>query len=168
MANVWYLVDSLQKTLEKDKGTADEIGIDEAVTKLVLRDMLEQQQEDEETDKVHLMTLHASKGLEFPHVFIMGLEEEILPHRASIEEGNIEEERRLMYVGITRAKKTLALTYAGSRKQYGEKIETIPSRFLDELPEDDVVWEGGGKNDKVVNQEKGKATLASLKDLMND
>ena len=166
MANVWYLVDSLQKTLEKDKGTADEIGIDEAVTKLVLRDMLEQQEEEEETDKVHLMTLHASKGLEFPHVFIMGLEEEILPHRASIEENNIEEERRLMYVGITRAKRTLALTYAGSRKQYGEKIETIPSRFLDELPEDDVVWEGGGKNDKVINQEKGKATLASLKDLM--
>lgn len=166
MANVWYLIDSLQKMLDKDKGTADEIGIDEAVTKLVLRDMLEQQQEEEETDKVHLMTLHASKGLEFPHVFIMGLEEEILPHRASIEENNIEEERRLMYVGITRAKKTLALTYAGTRKQYGEKIETIPSRFLDELPEDDVVWEGGGKNDKAVNQEKGKATLASLKDLM--
>jgi ATP-dependent DNA helicase Rep len=92
----------------------------------------------------------------------MGLEEEILPHRSSIEEGNIEEERRLMYVGITRARETLALTYAASRKQYGEKLETIPSRFLDELPEEDVKWEGLGDQDKEANQKKGKATLSAL------
>ena len=123
MENVWYLIDSVKNMLEKDKGTADEIGIEEAISKLMLRDMLEQQEEDDDSDKVHLLTLHASKGLEFPHVFIMGLEEELLPHRNSIEEDNIEEERRLMYVGITRAKRTLALTYAATRKQYGEKIE---------------------------------------------
>jgi len=162
MENVWYLVESLKKMLEEDKGTADEIGIDEAVSKLLLRDMLEQQQEDDDEDKVHLLTLHASKGLEFPHVFIMGLEEELLPHRNSIEEDNIEEERRLMYVGITRAKRTLALTYAASRKQYGEKIETIPSRFLDELPEDDLQWEGGDQQDKKLVQEKGNNTLSAL------
>jgi len=162
MENVWYLVDSMKKMLEEDKGTADEIGIDEAVSKLLLRDMLEKQQEDDESDKVHLLTLHASKGLEFPHVFIMGLEEELLPHRNSIEEDNIEEERRLMYVGVTRAKRTLALTYAASRKQYGEKIETIPSRFLDELPEDDLQWEGGDQKDKQLVQEKGNTTLSAL------
>jgi hypothetical protein len=93
---------------------------------------------------------------------IMGLEEEILPHRSSIEEGNIEEERRLMYVGITRARETLTLTYAGQRRQYGEKIETIPSRFLDELPEDDVRREGMGDLDQEANQQKGKATLSAL------
>ncbi|RBP31921.1 ATP-dependent DNA helicase Rep [Marinobacter pelagius] len=162
MENIWYLVDSIQRMLDDGKGTADEIGIEDAISKLILRDMMEQREEDDDSDKVQLLTLHASKGLEFPHVFIMGLEEEILPHRASIEEGNIEEERRLMYVGITRARETLTLTYAASRKQYGEKIETIPSRFLDELPEDDLKWEGLGDLDREANQKKGKATLSAL------
>jgi ATP-dependent DNA helicase Rep len=162
MENVWYLVESLNKMLEKDKGTADEIGVDDAVSKLMLRDMLEQQEEDDDSDKVHLLTLHASKGLEFPNVFIMGLEEEILPHRNSIEEDNIEEERRLMYVGITRAKQSLVLTYSAMRKQYGEKYDTIPSRFLDELPDDDLQWEGGDQQDKERAQEKGKSTMAAL------
>ena len=120
------------------------------------------EEEEDDSDKVQLLTLHASKGLEFPHVFIMGLEEEILPHRSSIEEGNVEEERRLMYVGITRARETLTLTFAAQRKQYGEKLETIPSRFLDELPEDDLRWEGTGDLDVEANQQKGKATLSAL------
>lgn len=169
MSNVWYLIDSIEKMLDADKGTADEIGLDEAVSKLILRDMLEQQNEEDEGDKVHMLTLHASKGLEFPHVFIMGMEEEIMPHRTSIEEGNIEEERRLMYVGITRAKKTLALTFAAQRKQYGELMETIPSRFIDEIPEEDVVWEGVGElRDPNENKKKGAATLNALRDLMNN
>jgi len=168
MENVWYLIDSMKNMLEADKGTADEIGIDEAISKLVLRDMLEQQEEEDDSDKVHLLTLHASKGLEFPYVFIMGLEEEILPHRNSIEEDNIEEERRLMYVGITRAKRSLALTYAAARKQFGEKIETIPSRFLDELPEDDLQWEGGEERDQARAKQKGKQTLSALLDDLKD
>jgi ATP-dependent DNA helicase Rep len=162
MENIWYLVESIQRMLDDGKGTADELGIEDAITKLVLRDMMEQREEDDDSDKVQLLTLHASKGLEFPHVFIMGLEEEILPHRNSIEEGNIEEERRLMYVGITRARETLTLTYAATRKRYGEKLETIPSRFLDELPEDDLKWEGTGDQDVEANQQKGKATLSAL------
>lgn len=162
MENVWYLIESVKSMLENDKGTADEIGIEEAISKLMLRDMLEQQEEEDDSDKVHLLTLHASKGLEFPSVFIMGLEEEILPHRNSIEEDNIEEERRLMYVGITRAQYTLVLTYAAERKQYGEKIETIPSRFLDELPEDDVQWEGSEQEDKERSRQKGQQTMAAL------
>ncbi|MBI43401.1 DNA helicase Rep [Marinobacter lutaoensis] len=162
MENIWYLVESIRRMLDDGKGTADEIGIEDAISRLVLRDMMEQREEEDDSDKVQLMTLHASKGLEFPHVFIMGLEEEILPHRTSIEEGNIEEERRLMYVGITRARETLTLTYAATRKQYGEKIETIPSRFLDELPEEDLRWEGLGEQDREANQKKGKATLSAL------
>jgi ATP-dependent DNA helicase Rep len=162
MENIWYLVESIQRMLEDGKGTADETGIEDAITRLILRDMMEQREEEDDSDKVQLMTLHASKGLEFPHVFIMGLEEEILPHRSSIEEGNIEEERRLMYVGITRARETLTLTYAAQRNQYGEKLETIPSRFLDELPEHDLRWEGTGDLDLEANQKKGKATLSAL------
>jgi len=162
MENIWYLVDSIQRMLDDGKGTADEIGVEDAITKLILRDMMEQREEEDDSDKVQLLTLHASKGLEFPHVFIIGLEEEILPHRMSIEEENIEEERRLMYVGITRARETLTLTYAASRRQYGEKMETIPSRFLDELPEGDVRWLGLGEADVEVNQKKGKATLSAL------
>nr|WP_221275729.1 DNA helicase Rep [Marinobacter oulmenensis] len=162
MENIWYLVESIQRMLDDGKGTADETGIEDAITRLVLRDMMEQREEEDDSDKVQMLTLHASKGLEFPHVFIMGMEEEILPHRASIEEGNIEEERRLMYVGITRARETLSMTYAASRKQYGEKIETIPSRFLDEFPEEDLRWEGTGDLDQEANQKKGKATLSAL------
>ncbi len=162
MENIWYLTDAIQRMLDDDKGTASETGIEDAISRLILRDLMEQQEEEDDSDKVQLLTLHASKGLEFPHVFVMGLEEEILPHRSSIEEGNIEEERRLMYVGITRARETLTLTFAAQRRQYGEKIETIPSRFLDELPEVDVKWEGTGDLDQEANQQKGKATLSAL------
>jgi len=163
MENVWYLVDSLNTMMTPDPTRdQDEQTLEEAVSRLLLRDMLERQEEEDDSDKVQLLTLHASKGLEFPHVFVMGLEEEILPHRASIEDNNIEEERRLMYVGITRARQTLTLSYAAQRKQYGEKIETIPSRFLDELPEEDLAWEGLGDLDREANQKKGKATLSAL------
>ncbi|BBI01443.1 ATP-dependent DNA helicase RepA [Buchnera aphidicola (Nipponaphis monzeni)] len=89
---------------------------------------------------VFLMTLHASKGLEFPFVFIAGLEEGILPHYSSISQNNIEEERRLMYVGMTRAKKELTLTFANKRSNYGLTTLSKYSRFLLELPQEDLVW----------------------------
>ena len=139
IANVWFLVDALQQTLERgdeDRTVAD------AIARLILRDMLERNEEEEDADRVQLLTLHASKGLEYPHVFMMGMEEELLPHRTSIEEDNIEEERRLTYVGITRARKSLTMTLAGQRKQFGEIIDTMPSRFLDELPQEDLVYSG--------------------------
>ncbi len=168
MANVYTLIDSLQSTIDK-KDDDDEVeDIQAAIAKLVLRDLLDRQEDEEEAmDKVQLMTLHASKGLEFPHVYIIGMEEELLPHRASIEEDNIEEERRLCYVGITRAKQTLALTFCSKRKQYGELIDCCPSRFLDELPYDDLIWEGEEK-DPALNQTRGKETLSGLKNLFDD
>ena len=166
MANVFVLVDSVQSTLEKNDSDEDN-SIQAAVAKLVLRDLMErQEEEDEAMDKVQLMTLHASKGLEFPHAYIIGMEEELLPHRSSIEEDNIEEERRLCYVGITRAKQTLTLTYCAKRKQFGEMVDCTPSRFLDELPYDDVIWEGE-ERDKQLNQERGQQTLAGLKNLFD-
>jgi ATP-dependent DNA helicase Rep len=168
MENIRYLIDSLANSLAKIEEDNDgESDIGAAITKLILRDMMERQADEEEADQVQLMTLHASKGLEFPHVFIIGCEEEILPHRVSIEEDNIEEERRLAYVGITRAKQTLTLTWCTKRKQFGEIIDCIPSRFLDELPQEDVVWEGGA-SDPEANRKKGKETMASLKSLLDD
>ncbi len=164
MENVWYLIDSIAKTLARneDDNKNNEENLNSAIAKMMLMDLLDRQQEEDESDRVQMMTLHASKGLEFPHVFIVGMEEELLPHRTSIEEDNIEEERRLMYVGITRAQRTLTLTLAGSRKQFGEKMETTPSRFLEEIPEEDVVLEGFGKATKEQVEQKGRETISNI------
>ncbi|MGL4898838.1 MAG: DNA helicase Rep, partial [Shewanella sp.] len=113
----------------------------EVVNRLTLRDMMERNSEDEGGDQVQLMTLHASKGLEFPYVFMVGVEERILPHQTSIDEDNVDEERRLAYVGITRAQRELWFTLCRERRQFGETMRCEPSRFLLELPQDDVVWE---------------------------
>lgn len=165
MGNVWFLIDALKNTLEKDE--EGEMTIEEAIAKLVLRDMLERQQEEEEgADGVQMMTLHASKGLEFPYVFILGMEEEIIPHRSSIEADTIEEERRLAYVGITRARQNLAMTFAAKRKQYGEIIECMPSRFLDELPQEDLEWEGQEDAPVEVKAARGNDALAAMRAML--
>jgi len=167
--NVFYLVESLQKSLDKtaDDDEDDEKRIQDAIAKLVLRDLLERQEEEDESDQVQLMTLHASKGLEFPHVFMVGMEEDLLPHRNSIDDNNIDEERRLTYVGITRAQKTLTMTLAAKRKQFGEMSETTPSRFLDELPKEDVDFEGFGASDATKNTAQGTETISSLLNLFD-
>lgn len=165
MGNVWFLIDALKNTLERDED--GDMTIEEAIAKLVLRDMLERQQEEEEgADGVQMMTLHASKGLEFPYVFIMGMEEEILPHRSSIETDSVEEERRLAYVGITRARQTLAFTFAAKRKQYGEVIDCTPSRFLDELPPEDLEWEGQEDAPVEVKAARGNDALAAMRAML--
>jgi ATP-dependent DNA helicase Rep len=161
MGNVHFLVDGLQRVMTEEK-----VALDEAISRLVLRDLLEQQDEEEKgPESVQLMTLHASKGLEFPHVYIIGMEEKLLPHRVSVEENNIEEERRLAYVGITRARQTLNMTMALKRRQFGETINCEPSRFIDELPQDDLQWQGGGAETPEANEERGQETLAGLKGL---
>ncbi|WP_035056307.1 UvrD-helicase domain-containing protein [Andreprevotia chitinilytica] len=116
-------------------------GLIEVVQTIALITMLEGRDE-EEVDAVRLTTLHASKGLEYPHVFLIGCEEDILPHANSIETGMVEEERRLMYVAITRAQRTLTITYCGKRKRAGEWQIVDPSRFLQEMSTEDVVFEG--------------------------
>lgn len=91
---------------------------------------------DDKTDRVSLMTLHSAKGLEFPVTFIIGLEEDLLPHYNSVRDGEIEEERRLLYVGLTRAKEKVHLTSASRRMIFGKEESPSPSRFLAELPEE--------------------------------
>jgi ATP-dependent DNA helicase Rep len=162
MANVHLLVDSLQRVM-----SSEQLPLDEAISRLVLRDLLEQQEEEQAgPDSVQLMTLHAAKGLEFPHVYIIGMEENLLPHRVSVEEDNIAEERRLAYVGITRARQTLTMSLAMKRRQFGETVTCEPSRFIAELPADDLQWQGGDADTAGANEQRGKETLAGLKNLL--
>ncbi|WP_298145663.1 DNA helicase Rep [uncultured Acinetobacter sp.] len=142
--NIEVLYSSIQSLINRAEDV-DEKNIESVIRKMVLLDMLEQQQEEQDTDKVNLMTLHAAKGLEFPYVYMIGLEEEILPHKNSIAAETVEEERRLMYVGITRARQGLTLTLAEQRKAGGQMKQMTPSRFLDELPQDDLDWLGRKK-----------------------
>ncbi len=162
LENVFYLLDSIRNTIERDNAEEGDGSLESAIRKLMLRDMMEQQEEEDTLDQVQLLTLHASKGLEYPHVFMVGMEEDLLPHRSSIEEDNIEEERRLTYVGITRAQRTLTMTLAGKRKQFGEVFETTPSRFIEELPPEDVEREGFGDHCPEKNQQRGRETLDNL------
>lgn len=138
--NVATLFDWVAGMLRGDEYN-EAMSLNQVVTRLTLRDMLERGGEDDENDQVQLMTLHASKGLEFPYVYLVGMEEGILPHQTSIDEDNVEEERRLAYVGITRAQQELTFSLCKERRQYGELIRPEPSRFLLELPQDDVQWE---------------------------
>jgi ATP-dependent DNA helicase Rep len=124
---------------------------------------------DEPGNEVRLMSLHGSKGLEFAYVFIVGVEEGTLPHEASLDEGRLEEERRLMYVGITRAKSLLHLSYSRHARRYGETQRVVPSRFLDELPGAELHWIGrDAEQDAARTQERAGATIANLKALFSD
>jgi ATP-dependent DNA helicase Rep len=137
------------------------------VSKMMLLDIMERNEDDADNNQVALMTLHASKGLEFPYVYIVGMEEELLPHRTSIEEDNLEEERRLCYVGITRAQKELTFSLTSQRKQYGEMIDCVPSRFLDELPQEDLQWSNGKPILKTEERkELGRNSIAGIRDIL--
>jgi ATP-dependent DNA helicase Rep len=163
--NVFELIEWLKRIADKE--TDGQKPLAEIVAKIMLMDIMERNQEAEVSDQVSLMTLHAAKGLEFPHVFLIGIEENILPHQNSIENDNIEEERRLAYVGITRAQRTCTFSYCTHRKRYGEISECEPSRFLNELPAEDLEWINKKQLTPEVIKERGKANLASLKTMLS-
>ena len=161
-----WLTDMLAGDPQQDEPA---LSLSEAVARFTLRDMLERNEGDEELDQVQLMTLHASKGLEFPYVFMIGMEEGLLPHQVSIDEDNIDEERRLAYVGITRAQTELSFVLCKERRQFGSTMNPEPSRFLLELPQDDLQWElRKDPASAEQRQEKGKTGIANLRAMLKE
>lgn len=143
--------------------------LSEVVRSLCLHDMLSRQDGEEEDNSVQMMTLHAAKGLEFPHVFMVGMEEDLLPHKNSVEADTIEEERRLAYVGMTRARHTLTFTRSRARQQFGETAACEASRFLDDLPHEDVIFMGELDSASAEQRrETGKNALKGLMDMLAD
>jgi len=145
----------------------DETGrsFEEIVSQVILAGVTDKDREPD-GKSVRLMTLHAAKGLEFPHVFLVGMEEEILPHRASLNAGSLEEERRLAYVGMTRARQSLTLSYACRRRRQGANQETSPSRFLSEIPPEDLVWDGREEKAPEERLAHGESHLKGLRGLL--
>ncbi len=167
MKNVSELYSWIVADLTGENNDKEVKNLREIVQRLTLRDMMERGDDTNELDQVQLMTLHASKGLEFPYVYLLGMEEGLLPHQSSIDEDNIEEERRLAYVGITRAQKEMTFILCKERRQFGELIKPEPSRFLEEMPHDLLEWENQkppiSQKERV---EKGSAHIANLRALL--
>ena len=160
--NVEELLQWIRSIVSKDEHKT----LADVVATISLMGILDKNQDDSDSNVVSLMTLHAAKGLEFKHVSIVGMEEELLPHRASIEDDMVEEERRLFYVGITRARHELTLSYAKKRKRFGEQIQCAPSRFLDELDAQHIVWEEKVANDPKQREQVGNAHISAMRALL--
>lgn len=147
------------------KGNEEDSTLLQLTQMVALMSMLEGR-ENGEPDAVKLSTLHAAKGLEFGHVFLIGVEEGILPHRESVDSGKIEEERRLMYVGITRAQRSLHISWCRKRKRAGESKACEPSRFIAELPDDDVRHSGKPSADPEADKAYGKDRMAQIRAML--
>ncbi|HPT50838.1 MAG TPA: UvrD-helicase domain-containing protein [Accumulibacter sp.] len=147
------------------KGEEEEKTLIELTQGIALVAMLDKN--DAEIDAVRLSTLHAAKGLEFKHVFLIGLEEGVLPHREAQADGRIEEERRLMYVGITRAQRSLHLSYAERRQHGRELIPSEPSRFIAEMGREDLRF-SGGKSDSTPDKATASGRLAALRAMLGE
>jgi len=159
--NVREFVDWLSK-----KGEEDGKSLIELTQTVTLMNLLEGQ-DDEEMDAVRLSTLHAAKGLEFPHVYLVGVEEEILPHRECLEGARLEEERRLMYVGITRARRGLTISWCARRKRGGEITPCEASRFLEEIDQNEVRRSGASDGQAgAAAKEDGRRRLSALKAML--
>lgn len=164
MENVNDLIDWIERLLAREQVGED---VDAVLGYLSLMDIIERQDEENDSDRVHLMTLHGAKGLEFPYVYIIGVEEGCLPHHNSLEDTALEEERRLAYVGITRAQRRLVMTCARKRKRQGEWQEVEPSRFLKEIPQELLSYEGALSTQTTEQRKrKGQAQLSNLRSML--
>ncbi len=137
--NVAHCLDAL--TIYEEELLSQEMGEEISLSHFLSTTMLDQERltqkdKNKQEDKVNIMTFHSAKGLEFTACFLIGLEDHIIPHEKSLMETGLEEERRLMYVAMTRAKKYLTLSMARKRKKMGKEINTTPSRFLFEIPQE--------------------------------
>jgi ATP-dependent DNA helicase Rep len=160
----WDNVQELVKWLAK-RGEEDGKSLIELTQMIALINLLDKQDDGSRPDAVQLSTLHAAKGLEFGHVFLIGIEEGVLPHRESQTPDKIEEERRLMYVGITRAQRSLHISYCEKRKQGKEVIPCEPSRFIAEMGKEDMRF-SGGKSDTPPDKASGSNRLAAMKAML--
>jgi ATP-dependent DNA helicase Rep len=164
IGQVRELTDWLRRLGHNEGGTP--LSLDEVVSKIMLMDLLDRNQDDDTGDRVHLMTLHAAKGLEFPCVYLVGMEEDILPHRNSLDDNALEEERRLAYVGITRARSQLTLSYCTHRRRQGQPVSCKPSRFLEELPPEELEWPARNPLSEETRRERAQASLAHIRNLL--
>jgi len=160
--NVGDLLTLIEKMLKDEEKTLHDV-----IIRLTLLDIIDRNSKEKEHDEVKLMTLHAAKGLEFEYVYLIGMEEELLPHRNNMDDDHIEEERRLTYVGMTRAKRSLTFSLSSIRKRYGEQTDCQPSRFLMEIDQEQLEWEGKTVITEEKNQAKGEEHLAFLQAMLN-
>ncbi|WP_415033813.1 UvrD-helicase domain-containing protein [Azonexus sp.] len=160
--NRWANVCEFAEWINK-KGAEEGKTLIDLVQSIALINLLDKQNSDE-IDAVQLSTLHAAKGLEYAHVFLVGVEEGILPHRESLDPAKLQEERRLMYVGITRAQRSLHISYCEKRKQGRETIPVEISRFIAEMG--DELRFSGGKQAALPDKATGNARLGALKALL--
>jgi ATP-dependent DNA helicase Rep len=161
--NRWHNVEDFTGWFAR-KGEEEGKTLVEMAQAIALASMFEA--DDGNDDAVRLSTLHAAKGLEFEHVFLVGVEEGLLPHRESVDAGTVEEERRLFYVGITRACRILTISHCARRKRAGELAMVEPSRFLRELAGDGVRMPGRDDADPSAAKARGAAHLADLRAIL--
>lgn len=161
----WDNVQELVQWLAR-RSADDGKNLIELTQMIALINLIDKQENGERPDAVQLSTLHAAKGLEFKHVFLIGVEEGVLPHRESLAPDKLEEERRLMYVGITRAQRSLHVSYSEKRKQGREFIPCEPSRFIAEMGKEDLKF-SGGKSDAPADKASGAAKLAAMKAMLS-
>jgi ATP-dependent DNA helicase Rep len=159
--NIEELAQWLERLSRKNEGAT----LIEVVNRLCLLGMIDRE-DDSQQDSVTLMTLHSAKGLEFPFVYIAGVEEGLLPHQNSVEADGLEEERRLAYVGITRAQKELTLCYARKRKRGGDMLDCEPSRFIGELPREFLAWRQRSDQTPEERRANGLSYLESMKNML--
>jgi superfamily I DNA/RNA helicase len=160
--NLKDLIATLDATGQSEGANAP--GLDRLQTFLedITLDSEREDEEDEKGDAVTLITMHSCKGLEFPHVYVVGLEDGLLPHSRSKLEGTLDEERRLFYVAITRAMQSLTISHCASRKKYGQLMPCHPSPFLKELPAE-LVEHADEKARQPVAAEAGKDMFSAMR-----
>ncbi|HQT42407.1 MAG TPA: UvrD-helicase domain-containing protein [Halothiobacillus sp.] len=165
--NIEEWLDWLAKISETSAEAGEIMDLPALAQRMTLLGILDQQTREKDSNAVALLTLHAAKGLEFGHVFMAGMEEEILPHRDCVDDDRLSEERRLCFVGITRARLSLTFTLTKRRRRYGEWLDTTPSRFLNDIPAELLHWQGEGiEQPKAVTQAQGRDHLAGIRAML--
>ena len=143
-----------------DLSEDEQPGLDSFLRDLALGGWESEGSKEEKDDQITLSTIHASKGLEWPHVYLVGVEEELLPHRRTVEgDGSIDEERRLAYVAVTRARRHLTVSYAEARTRFGQIVKRERSRFLEDLPEESVERREGDMREARTEEEQAAIAL---------